>query len=247
MQLNINTDAVVKHTATLEKLHKSALPVAIRQTLDSAAFDVKTNTMPVQAKKTFEDRDKNFFKANSKVKKAQGWNIESMESTVGFVPISGTNQAVDDLEEQEYGGKIDGRTFIPLEQARTSNSWKRKPRRKARMSEVLGNIIDSADAQGKSKGEKFIKSAIHAGVGGWVLGNNINGAGNRILYQVKKIGKKNGDTWVKVVPMFSVKSDRKVQPPATKFMQKSAVKSADKMEDFYKKHAEKQIAKYKNR
>lgn len=41
MQLNVNTDATVALTNKLEKLHKSAFPVAVRSTLNSAAFDMK--------------------------------------------------------------------------------------------------------------------------------------------------------------------------------------------------------------
>ena len=58
MQLNINSDAVVKFTNTLEKLHKSGLPVAIRESLNNAAFDVKKRTMPKAAGDTFKERSK---------------------------------------------------------------------------------------------------------------------------------------------------------------------------------------------
>ena len=84
MILNINSNAVVSYTNTLEKLHKSAFPVAIRETLNSAAFDVKKNTMPLSAKKSFIERQPTFFKANSKVDKATGFNTSTMKSTVGF-------------------------------------------------------------------------------------------------------------------------------------------------------------------
>lgn len=245
MRLNINSNAIVKHAATLERLHRSALPVAVRQTLNSAAFDVKQHTMPAQAKKTFAERDKNFFKANSKVAPATGFAINTMRATVGFVPLGGTNQAVDDLDAQEYGGKIDGRTFIPLAQARSANSWGRKPRRNARISQIRGKIVDSARGRGTSKKQQFITSAIHAGVGGWVLGNHTNAAGNRILYRVTKIERRGGNTVVKITPQFAVKSGRQVRPKATAFMQKSSLKSAEKMEQFFIQHAEKQIQKYR--
>src|SRR5687767_16018423 len=93
MELNINSDAVVKHTNTLEKMHRSAMPLAIRNTLNSVAFDVKKNTMPASAEREFVTRAPNFFKANSRVEMARGWNVDSMQSVVGFIP---KDQAVED-------------------------------------------------------------------------------------------------------------------------------------------------------
>ena len=80
MKLNIKSDAIVKHVNTLEKMHKSALPLVIRQTLNSAAFDVKKVTMPKEASANFDKRNPNFFKANSKVDQAKGFNISSIRS-----------------------------------------------------------------------------------------------------------------------------------------------------------------------
>lgn len=242
MRLNVNTDAVVQHAARLERFNRSAMPVAVRQTLNSAAFDAKQKTMPAQAARTFEKRDKNFFRANSKVQTAHGFDINTMRATVGFKPLGGTNKAVEDLEQQEYGGKIGGRTFIPLAQARTGNSWRRKVRRTARISQIK-NIVDAADAKGSSKKEKFIKSCIHAGVGGWVIGDTTTAGGNRILYQVRSIKRIKGDTVVKVVPMFAVQPQNTVTAKPTKFMQKATLESGKKMEQYFIKHAEAQIKK----
>src|ERR1035437_10094141 len=108
MFLNINSDKVVMHTATLERLHKSALPVAIRRALNSAAYDVKTDTMPLEAD-IFIHRSPTFFKATSKVAPATGFNIQSMKSTVGFIPSAGAKEsggATKDLAEQEDSGFI---------------------------------------------------------------------------------------------------------------------------------------------
>ena len=51
MQLNINSDAVVKFTNKLEKMKKFDLPIAIRVTLNDAAFDVKQNVSEDAQKK----------------------------------------------------------------------------------------------------------------------------------------------------------------------------------------------------
>ncbi len=241
MILNINSDAVVRHTHRLEQMGRSFIPIAIRNTLNSAAFDVKTNTMPATAKANFIQRKPTFFKANSRVQTAKGVDIRSMVAIVGFQPKSGTDKSVDDLKQQEHGGSIDGRSFIPLISARTSGSWLKNVKSNMRISDVRKKIVDASKVDGKNDKEKFIKSAIHAGKGGFVLGVDKNGNGNRSLVQVRGITRNGRNTLVKSVTVFSVKGGRKVTPKATHFMQNASEESTGKMEDIFKRHAERLI------
>jgi len=170
--LDINTDAVVVFTNKLEKLRKSALPNAIREALNSAAFNVKQDTMPKSAAQRFTQRTPNFFKANSRVDMAKGWDIKSMQAIVGFtnehLKIPGTNYAIADLEQQEYSGKISAKTFIPLKGARINEDENRVVRTKNRLSTILKqNKIFKA----KSTKSNFVAAVHAAGPGGFVLGN----------------------------------------------------------------------------
>lgn len=243
--ININTSAVVRHTAKLEKLHRSALPVAVRQTLSKAAFDVKMRTMPEQANKNFIKREPNFFKANSKVTPAKGFDMKSMVATVGFVPLKGTNKAVDDLEQQEGGGNIGGRTFIALRDARISGNWRKKPRARMRLADIDNKIVDSKKAKGKNSKERFVKSVIHAGKGGFVLGEKRTSGGSRILFEIRSVIRKKGDTVIKSKPIYAVKKGRVVKPGATHFMRTASMQSAKGMESIFITEANKQLAKYK--
>jgi hypothetical protein len=99
MQFNVDTDEVIKFTNKLEKLNRSAFPNAVRGTLNGLALDVKTKTMPDQTEKDFTIRQKNFFKANSGVDFARGFNLRSMASIVGFYSRRPNNQAIEDLEK----------------------------------------------------------------------------------------------------------------------------------------------------
>lgn len=128
-QFNINTDAAVRWTNKLEKLHRSALPVAIRNTLNSAAFDVKQKTLLTETSSEFVNRNKTFFKAKSRVLKAKGFNTKTMSASVGFIGAD-KNQAVEDLEKQERGGQIGGRAFIPIDTARVSKNNSKNIRKK---------------------------------------------------------------------------------------------------------------------
>jgi hypothetical protein len=244
MKFDINTARVSAFAKELSELHRSAFPVAVRGTLNNAAFDVKQNTMPKSAKDTFIQRQPNFFKANSKVDMAKGFNVESMQATVGFKPLSGTNKAVDDLEQQEYGGNIGGRSFVPLKEAR-GGDWKKKPRSRYRISDIKNKIIDSKKSKGKNDKEKFIKAAIHAGKGGFVLGNKTNSSGNKFLFKINSVKRlKGGNTVINSTPIFAVEKNRKVKPKATHFMQKASLKSANDLEKNFAMQAEKQIKKY---
>jgi hypothetical protein len=189
-ELNINTDAVVKFANKLEQMNRSALPVAVRTALNSAAFDVKQRTMPQEAHSNFVNRSKNFFKANSKVEMAQGFNVNTMRSTIGFVSkgLSGKNNfAVKDLEGQEHGGKLGGKTFIPLRPARGGSGNKLvKP---ANRLSSIKNIVDAKNARGVNSRQKFIKSAVHAGRGGYVLADY---KGKQILWRVNSMERTNG-------------------------------------------------------
>lgn len=241
MYININSDEVVAFTNKLEKLHKSALPVAIRGALNDVAFKMKKETMPKKAKSIFEERQPNFFKANSRVELAAGFDIKTMASTVGFISSglqnTATNFAVKDLEEQEEGGTIKGRSFKPLAAARVGGRG--NVRANARISKILkaGNIVNAKDSQGSNLMQKFIKASIHAGVGGYVLGKNT-------LWKVTQIKRSNsGNTVFKREKLFSFKKDGTARVTATGFMRKSAIEVHKEIEMFYKIQAERQFKK----
>lgn len=237
MILNINSDAAVKFTNTLEKLHKSALPNAIRSTLNSAAFDVKQNTMPAKAKSEFVNRSPNFFKANSRVEMAKGWDVSQMKSIVGFTENGlqgGNNYAVKDLEQQEYGGTIKSKSFIPTDEARSSGSNAKPVRPVNRLSNVK-NVV-KAGKKGAKKSD-FVKSAIHAGVGGHVIGNFIK----KKLFRIDSIKKSRGAIKIRKTAIYSFEEGRSVQVKATGFMRSASIQSANKMEMFYAIEAGKQV------
>lgn len=250
--ININSSAVVVFTNKLEKIRKSALPNAVRGTLNSAAFDVKQKTMPLSADKHFEKRSPNFFKANSKVQMATGYDVKTMKSTVGFVShnLQYNNEAVRDLQQQEHGGEIDKRSFIPMDDARRGgNATPVRPTLRLKViggkskSGGLWGIPDVNKAAGKSRAEQYIKTAMYAGVGGFIIAGRSN---IRSLYKVNSIKRIGGKTVVKSTPFYSFKSGRSVRiRKDTHFMREASLRSANKMEDMFVKEAKFQLAKIK--
>ena len=225
MEFNVNTDEAVVFTNKLEKLNRSAFPNAVRGTLNGLAFDVKKNTMPTSAEKEFVNRRKNFFKASSRVSMARGFDINSMESKVGFIPFNGSSRAVEDLEQQEHGGRIKKRSFVATDKARISGSRKRSVRTQNRLGRIK-NIVKTSSVQGSSEGQKVIVAATKAGIGGHVLTKSM-------LFKVKKLTRSKGKIRFKLEPIYSFKKGRSVKVDATHFMKKASEKSARKGNDIY--------------
>ncbi|HXP52174.1 MAG TPA: hypothetical protein VN922_19615 [Bacteroidia bacterium] len=245
MQFNINSDAVVHHTNLLEKISKNALPNAIRGTLNKTVFEVKTSSMPKKSDKKFIKRQPNFFKANSRFENASGSNVNTMKATVGMVSTSlsgGNNYAVKDLEEQESGGTITHRNFVPLKTARIGNSENKPVRPNVRLSKI-NKIVNARNSRGKNQKEKFLKAVIEAGPDGFVLGGK-----NNILFQVKYKGKSSIKTKTstfkfKLIPLYQFRRGRKVKVKATNFMKEASLETAKKMEAFFILEAERQVKK----
>lgn len=236
---DINNDAAVVLTNKLEKMHRSALPVAIRGTLNSAAFDVKQNTMLQSAHDTFVERRPNFFKANSKVVMANGFDVNSMRSTVGFISskLRYNNYAVEELQEQEYGGQIGHRTFVPTDESRGGANTS-SVQAQNRLKKIRG-IVNVRNVRGYSRNQRFVKAAIKAGRGGYVIG----GLRKQMLYRIERIKKIGRRTVIEQSPLYTYEQGRSVSIQATGFMRRASVRSAEKMNKFFHKEAERQFAR----
>jgi hypothetical protein len=150
MRLDVNTDASIQLTAKLEKLHRSAFPSAVRNTLNDVAFESK-KLIPQKASSEFTIRQKNLFKRMSLVEKAQGWNINNMVSKVG---IDGTKGSLSEgLEKQETGGNLQGRKLTPHNLGRVSGNYAKKLKTKNQFSKI-GKI---GTTKKRVKGSKYFR------------------------------------------------------------------------------------------
>lgn len=244
---NINADEAVAFAARLGKLHRSAFPVAIRGTLNDTAFKMKKEVMPKKAKGVFEERQPNFFKANSRVDAAKGFDINTMVATIGMVSTGlhspSTNYAVKDLEQQEHSGTIKGRSFKPLPAARRGGTG--NVRAGSRISQLLkaGNVINANDSRSTGSGkngkmQQFIKASVFAGRGGYVLGG-------KLLWRVVSFRRlATGNTVFKKQKLYSFKKSGVAKVKATGFMRQAALEVQKEMEFFFRLQAMKQINKH---
>lgn len=247
MQVEVNIHPLKAHAKRLQQVSKSAMPRAIRNTLNSVAFHVKQSSMLKTSKEEFVNREKNFFKANSSVSMANGFNVNNMSATIGFKPTKVKhNQSVEDLEQQEHGGDIKGRSFIPNKEARVGGSDKRVVRPINRL-ENISNAISAEKVMFKGsrrhRGQRWIRAAFKAvklyGRQALVIGNVLPN-GTRTLSRIDSITKGNargGKLNIRRTPLYSYKKGRAVKVAGTNFMKRASLESAMKGSEFFLRHA----------
>lgn len=260
--LYIDGKALRGFSDKLEKISKSALPIAVRQTLNDAAYDVKQVTMPQTSDASFIRRKPTFWKAKSRVEGAKGFDVDNMNSTVGFLEGKKHSQAVRNLEEQEHGGTIKDKDFIPLDDARHGDSYYQQVELKNWLKKIdssfattkwdgrfPSSIKKASDYKRFNKNgglmklthkQKFFGTVMDAGKGRYVLGNNKS----QVLFRVKKIYKVDKKNKYELEPLYSFRKGRVIRiKKATHFMENAALKSASKMNQFFINNAKRKIDK----
>lgn len=209
---DVNTDAAISLTAKLERLHRSAFPVAVRSTLNDLGFETK-GLIPRAAGRKFTIRQKNLYKKFIVVNKAKGFDIKKMSSVVGIDGNArkGKRLALN-LSMQESGGVINSRKLIPMDQARISGNYGKKLRAKNRF-----NNINISSSKRRKSSSKYV--LIKKGNKGTVF--DVSGR--------------------KMKPIFHYRSTNKTRLSARPVLRPSARKAAKRVNDFYLKNAEKQF------
>jgi len=211
MAFDINTDEFIKLTVKLGNLHRAALPVAVRATLNDAAFETKA-LVPITASREFTIRNKSFFRAFSAVNKARGFDINSMQSEVGINASMGKDTA-EGLAQQEKGGIVSGRKLVPFDAARIGGSNQRQVRKKHKLAQI-----------------KFTQPGRQR-VGGinYLL---IKKGSTGFLFEIMK---------TKLKPLYFWRDDRKSKVEKSPFMAPASMIARNKIPGFYKRNAERQF------
>lgn len=210
---NVNNDASIALTAKLERLHRSAFPVAVRSTLNDAAFKTKS-LIPKAASGKFTIRQNNLYKKFVVVNKAKGFNLGSMAAVVGIDGASSKGKRVaQGLAAQETGGTVRSRKLLPMDQARISGSYGKKLRAKNRF-----NKINISQSNRRKPGSKHV--LIKKGSKGTVFDTSRKG---------------------KMIPIFSYRQTNKTRLNARPVIKPSARLAANRMNRFYEVNAQKQF------
>lgn len=240
---NVNTQACVILVSKLEQLHKSALPLAIRGTLNAAAFDVKTRTLDESATRNFIRRSPTFFKRFSGVNRATGWNINSMHADVGMTAEGGGSNelsarvAVANMEVQESGGKID-KGLDYLAASRTGGSLGNTVSAKRRWKNA--NIIRGGFTRNGTTKSRVVAAAYKALDTGKLQKVKING--RSFFRQVSSISKsKKGKVKIRSKLIYVTRSGRNKEITATHFSREAAQKTTPRIPRYFNVEAQKQI------
>lgn len=120
MKFNINNSDVVQHVNRLEMIHRSAMPVTVRKTLNDVAFAGRKQAL-IEFSNNFTERKKTF--ASSHIiflRSPNTFDINQMVSSVGVA--KNKSGAGNRLDKQEFGGSISQRKKIPDTNVRIGKS-----------------------------------------------------------------------------------------------------------------------------
>jgi len=237
--VDIDSSEVREFTKKLREMHRSNMPIVVRNTLNQLAFDVKKNELLKSADKQFILRNPSFFKRYSGVKKADGWNIGTMQSEVGIIP--GENIAAGLLEKQEHGGTITHRAYIYMDTSRIGKNKKGKVQRQ----NYIGTrgILRGKSNQNRSPKAQFVANAIKA----LQTNNDILQEKNgkiklmRVLsIQQNRISRK---IFVKMKYIASYEKDRSVHVKARPFLKNASEITYKKAEQIFRTEIRKRFDK----
>lgn len=241
MRIDINNIEVKRFSDRLRQMHRSNLPIVVRQTLNDMAFDVKQHTLLKSADKAFILRNPGFFKKHSGVKKAVGWDVNSMESIVGIEPKG--IKAAEQLTKQEFGGTISNRSAIYMKSARVSGSNAKKVRRQ----NYLGTkgIVRGRPSAGRTRKSNFVAAAYMAQKEGKFL--LWEGSKNETIFDIKSVGftgkGRHRSAKINAVAIADYEKNRSVNLQARPFLKPASLLSYQKANTFFAQNAKKRFEK----
>lgn len=240
---NVNTQACVVLVNKLEQLHKSAFPLAVRGTLNAAAFDVKTRTLDESATQNFIRRSTTFFKRFSGVNRATGWNIESMRAEVGMTAEGGgatelaARTAVANMEVQEEGGKItDGLEYLSASRiSGNADNLVSASKRWKKTNVVRGNFSKKGTTKSRMIAAAFV--ALNEKKLQVVMIN-----GRKFYRQVTAISKTaKGKIKIRSKLIYAVRNGNQKPITATHFSREAAERTIPRIPEFFIKEGQRQI------
>lgn len=241
---DVNTKEVIKYTAKLERLHKSAFPSAVRNTLNEAAFQDKV-LIPKTANKKFITRSKSLFKAFTVTNKASGFNVNTMQSEVGLNPSKGSRVA-HGLGKQETGGSLNGRKLIAHRDARIGRNKNKKVAARNRFSK--GNIHNATNSYRNGRGGKksrFVSAVMSTAKSGST--RMLLTSGNKgMVYDIGHISssRKTKRIKFKLKKLYSYRSNPNTKVKPVGYMKESANVIQKRIPNIYKEKFEFQIKKH---
>lgn len=240
---DVNNDEAIKLSARLERLHKSAFPSAVRNTLNRAAFETKKNIPKVAASK-FVTRQKTFFKRFSTVDKSKGFDVDKMVSTVG-IDSRLNKELAENLESQEFGGIVRGKKLIPHDESRIGKRQDKRVSSRNYLNKVkIHNATRSFKRAKGTRGSKFVAAVMSTAKRG-KKHMRLDSGTRGIVYEVTSVKSniRSKKPSFKIKKLYSVRSNKSHSVKSTGFMLKSATLASRNMNQYFKENAEFQFEK----
>jgi len=242
IKVDVDSSAMAEYSQKMRKINRTALPVAIRNTLNGAAFLDKKTNFPGSASRNFPNgKNKTFFKRYTGVKKAVGYDVNKMVSEMGMMDMGNKSvrTALENMRKQEAGGIIDT-GFSYLKEARGG-----KEHGKVRTANYYdkSKVISGRSKAGRNKGtnkSKFVARAFRAKKEKKPM--FFNSMKGNFLVSVKKI-KKNGRDTVEIdfKLLMKERKDKPAKIKATNFVLEAAILTQKEIPKLYLIEGEKQI------
>ena len=153
---SIKSDKLINHTLTLQRINDVALPIAVQNTLNSVARDVKKRTLDEYTNKYFNIKKRTFFKSNSAYKpykaKQANYNVNRLKAEVGITKGKRANEtATEQVGHQQTATKI----------KRSINPLGEKPQTKA-IIDILSKKPEIYQNEGEFNAADYIKKVSRA-------------------------------------------------------------------------------------
>lgn len=231
--LSVKSKPILDFSYKLSKMHRSALPNAVRFTLNDVAKEVKKTTLLEESKKQFQVRKPTFFKKFSAWEGASGYDTNRMQSKVGMIKGNDSKStASTQIGAQQFAGKVPKKAILPAENMRNGKglvkpSYKRE-RKKKPIIAGKGKEFNESFHEAKKQNRPLLIEKNGKGViakAGMVLKRKINPLKLKIIASYEKGREIN-------------LKDKKP------FVNNAATKSSKNMNSYFIKNANKQIEKF---
>lgn len=244
MHLNVNTDAAIQLTARLEKISRSAFPLAVRNSLNDAAFDMKKKDILDSAKKNFPGlKAQTFFKKYTGVRKASGFSVNSMVAVFGFLNASdpSVRKAIEGMETQEFGGIIDdGLRYLKFSRGNRIKGFVQK-----RNYYDPTKVITGRNRGGKgTRKSKFVARAARAHQENKPFFMNTMKGNFLVTVKSMTFDRENDKVDIKLNFLMMDRKMKVAKIKRTNFNKEAALKAVNRMDEYYTTNAEKQFKKH---
>jgi hypothetical protein len=238
---------------SLNELDRSAIPVAIRQTLNDLAFEVRQVTLPEEYHKAMIAKGiQGRALVNSPlfaVAKADGFDVDSMRSEMGAE--KGFGNIAQGMATQQAGANITDRGYIPVEGARSGNKKTAAVKKSAYLANIEGKLINPRRvsrrvAKGTKKSKTVAALIMAHKLNKFFVGARVRGKfGKDNIYErarpVRIDGKGDHREVSDYGNILVYAHKRKVSNKASSFLSKAGVSAAAKLGEIHRRNIEKQM------